>query len=330
MGRRKTKTNKTMGIEALNKRAGQFFPMRKNDINANRCFVIDGMSLAYTAYYAHNLSYKGKSTSIMFGMLDQLKSLMMLYKAHRVIVCWDGERNPKRIELHPGYKAHRNLNMTKRQKRKFKEEIERVKKMIYYLGISQAYNPAVEGDDMVYWVTKKMQNLYKTWIISGDKDFLQLINYDVQVYNPRTKHSHHYSTFYIDNKVEPSQFSDYLCMVGDKSDDIPGYRGIGPVRAASFLSMFKSIKNFIKDENAEFSGVSDKEELEKVWRRNRMLIDLKRFNEKYHTEADLLYIRNKSMPKFRPEKFKAYCLRYGIKTFTFEKFLKPFQDLSNA
>lgn len=328
--RRKTKNN-PMSTTAIDSRARNYLPPQKHDSGAGRCFVIDGMNLAYIAYYSRfGLSSKGKSTAIMFGMLQDIRSLMQLYKAHKVVVCWDGVKHPHRMKILPEYKSHREKDRTPEQRAKFLKEIERTRKLLYYLGIPQAYNKNMEGDDMVYWITNKYVNLYKVWIISGDKDFCQLINYDVQVYNPRTKSSYSTFAFICDNKVEINQYVDYLCLMGDKSDDIPGYYGIGEVRAANFLSKFKSISAFLKDPDAEFSGISDKEKLEQVWKRNRQLIDLRRFNTKHHSEKDITFYRGKSMPKVNEAKFYQLCRKYSLKTFLVPKFITPFEQLQNA
>lgn len=326
MPKKRRITNKR-SIAAISGRAQSFLPPQRHEVGADKCLVVDGMSMAYTAYYAHNLSYKGKSTSIMYGMISQLKSIMAIYPPSKIVVCWDGNKSERRLKWLPEYKSHRAKNMTQKERNRFHKEVARVRKMLYYLGIPQCHNKEIEGDDMVYLVMKRMLNLYKVWIISGDKDFCQLINYDVTVYNPRTKIPYSTFAFICDNKVEIWQYVDFLCMVGDKSDDIPGYRGIGEVRASKLLLQYGSVKNFIKTKGAEFSGVSDKKHLKHICKRNRRLIDLKWYGEKYHSEKDILYYKGKRVPKFQEEKFKAYCRKYGLKTFLFTTFIEPFQKL---
>jgi len=330
---RKRKSKNNYSVSAIEARAKSFLPEKKHGSEVGRCFVVDGMNIAYMAYYAYrSLRFKGRATSIIFGFPMILKGIMTMYKADKVVVCWDGEKHPRRLELLPTYKSHRE-NTKERQdvaKRKdFYKQIDRLRKLLFYLGIPQVHNPKMEGDDAVYWVSKRLQNLYKVWIISGDKDFCQLINYDVSVFNPRTKSTVSTFAFLVDMNVEVHQYVDYLCLVGDESDDIPGYRGIGPVRAAKFLKQFGSIRAYIKNKKADFPGIYDKDALKKLWRKNRELIGLKRFNEEHHTDKDVTYYRGRTMPEYNEVKYAEFCARFNLKTFMFESFKQPFLKLQD-
>lgn len=310
-------------------RAKKLMPEKKESMG--KCLILDGMNLAYASYYAYaKLRAKGKSVSIIFGMPLKVKALIQTEAADKVIICWDGDKHPRRMELLPTYKSHRAEQKDRKDEEKRKDflsQIDRVQKLFYYMGIPQVYNEKMEGDDAVYWVTKRMQNLYNVTIVSGDKDFGQLINRNVSVLNPRNKYSDTWHTFLLDKAVEIHQFVDYLCLVGDDSDDIPGYTGIGPVRAAKFLKIHGSIRAYLKDKNSEFSGMNDKDKLKQIWKRNRELMDLKRFNEKHHSEKDVTYIKDKRMPSFNEKRFTRFCTKYRLKTFLFSTFKAPFLKL---
>lgn len=326
MRKRKSK-DKENSERLITRRAQSFLPKKIHEPGLRRFIVVDGMHLAYRAFYAHQrLQHHGKNTAILFGLPNMLKSLILQEKPCGVIVCWEGCKHPKRLELHPEYKAGRNRD----DRKLIRQGVIRVQKLLYYLGIPQAYNPDMEGDDMVYWVTKRMVNLHPITILSGDKDFKQLVNQDVQVLNPKEKYATDWWPFKIETGVEVNQYIDYLCLVGDESDNIPGYRGIGPVRAKAFLNQWGSIKNYLSDEDYEFSGLNDKDALRELWKKNRMLMDLKRFNEKYWTDKDLTYFKGKRYPKVNEEKFKDFCFKYGLKTFLFKQFIEQFQKLQDA
>lgn len=308
----------------LEKRAQAFFKRKRHDTTTPLCLIIDGMNIAYQAFYAYlKLSHQGKSTSIRFGFPQILKGILQMYKAEKIIVCWDGEKHPKRMELLPNYKGHREKGRDPKARKKFIAEIKSLRYLLKTMGIPQAYNPHMEGDDMIYWVHKTMQPFYRIMIITADKDMHQLINYDTTVYNPRNKIPYSNFAYICDHLVEPYQFVDYLCLVGDTSDDIPGYRGIGPAKASQFFKQFKGIEEYLKS-SKDFAGLVDKEKLKEVWERNRLMLDLKYFNEQYHTPKDILYYKNKRNPIFNEAKFTAYCLKYGLKTMTTETFKRPF------
>lgn len=323
------KSNPKNSNTEIDKRAKVWLPKARN--HSETCLVIDGTNLAYMAYYAYSsLSYKGKSTSMMYGVPTYIKFVMSQYKAAKVIVCWDGKKDPIRIKALPEYKGHREQSKDRKDKKKrkaFLKELDRVRLLLHRLGIPQAYNTEIEGDDMVYWVTKKMQNLYRVVVVSGDKDMHQLINWDVTVYCPRNKTAFTPFAFIVDHQCEISQYVDYLCLVGDKSDDIPGYRGIGPARASSFFRVYKSIQEYLDNKNAEYSGLVDKQKLAEIYKRNRLMIDLKFFNEKYHSANDVTYFKEKRNPKFNEERFNLICSKYNLRTFLTETFKKPFKEL---
>lgn len=323
-----TKT-KVKSVAEVDRRARALLPKAKTNSNTPVCLVIDGMNMAYQAYYAYKrLSHKGKSVSIIYGLPSILKSLLQHYRPEKVVVCWDGEKNPERLKVLPTYKGHREEGRDPIQRKRFYKEIDRVRRLLKYMGIAQAHNPAMEGDDMIYWMTKKMSALYKVVIISGDKDMHQLINYDVSVYNQVKKIPYTPFAFLPDHGCEIHQFVDYLCLTGDDSDDIPGYGGIGPARANKFFMAFKSIKEYLDNPNAEFSGLTDKDRLKEVYERNRLLIDLKYFNEKFHKMKDVKWYKGRQAPTFNEERYNRFCIKWNLKTFQTETFKAPFKKLS--
>ena len=320
----------TPGAKSEMARAEKLLPPKrhKSDGTAEVCLVIDGMNLAYMAYYAHSrLSHKGKSTAILFGLPNIIKSVLQRYKAEKIVVCWDGLKSPHRLELLPGYKGHRELKRDPKQRKRFYKEIEIVKKLLYRMGITQAYDPDIEGDDMVYMVTQKMVKLYRVIIVSADKDFHQLINWDINVYNPRTHLIHAVFAYGAGEGKEIPQLVDYQCLVGDDSDDIPGIRGIGPSRAAKFLQTYYYIDYYLQDTKAVYPGLEDKEKLAKVYKRNKLLIDLALFNKKFLRNKKITYYKKKTSPLFNDEKYRALCLKWRLNSMITENFIKFFNKV---
>src|SRR5690606_3021081 len=126
--------------------------------------------------------------------------------------------------------------------------------------------------------------------------------------------------------LEVAQYKDYLCLIGDKSDDIPGYPGIGEKRASGLLGKFYSIKDYLNS-SVDLPGLTDKDKLRKVYLRNNKMINLRYFNEKYNKKVNITYYKNKDYPKYNEVKYKAYCLKHGLKTSIFPMFLEPFIKL---
>lgn len=318
------KVNFPKGLQYIEAR-GNFLLPKKLDAGSKTCLVVDGMNIAYQAFYAYSkLSHKGKSTSILYGFINILRPVIMRFNPEKVIVCWDGLKHPERMRLLPEYKSHREEKRDPKERKKFLKQIERTRKLLYYLGIAQCYNPEVEGDDMIYLLTKRMTKLYRVNIVSGDKDFKQLINPNVSVYNPRSKYIETLWAFSANNwGVEVPQYKDFLCLVGDKSDDIPGYPNIGEKRAAKLLGQFYTIKDYLESK-IDLPGLTDKDKLRKIYHRNNKLINLAYFNRKFNKHAKILYYRDNSDPEYNGHKYKAYCIKHGLKTSIFPKFLEPF------
>jgi 5'-3' exonuclease len=325
-----TKINYPKGLNYTTQRDTLLLPKRRHEPGSPCCLVIDGMNIAYQAFYAYaKLSYSGKSTSILYGFMNILRPIIQQYSPEKVVVCWDGKKHEARMKKLPTYKSHREKGRDPKQRKKFIKQIERTRRLLHYLGIPQAHNENIEGDDMIYLVTKRLQCLNKVIIVSGDKDFKQLINHDVSVYNPRTKYIENLWAFPAANYgLEVHQYKDYLCLVGDSSDDIPGVKNIGEKRAASLLMKFFTVKQYLES-NLDHLGFQDKESLKKVYLRNNMMINLPYFNRKFNKGAKITYYKKLSQHQFNEAKFKAYCLKWGLKTSIYPKFLEPFIKLGS-
>lgn len=320
----------TPGATDAMKRCHQLLPKPRHNEKTDLCLVVDGMNLAYMAYYAYSkLSHKGKSTSILFGFPQMLRGILQTYRAKKVIVCWDGKKDPNRVALLPGYKLHRLKNRDPKQRKAFLGEIKLLRKLLHRMGIAQAHDPAIEGDDMIYMITRDMQKLYKVIIISGDKDFKQLINWDVSLYNPRKRIVEVPFAFSAGNCCELAQYIDYLCIVGDSSDDIKGIHGIGEGRARAFFQKWYYVKYYLEDDKAEYTGMIDKETVKKIYDRNRAMIDLKYFNEKYLKGVKPKWFRKSSQPSFNEERYDILCNKWNLKLMLTDQFKKTIKSLND-
>lgn len=171
-----------------------------------------------------------------------------------------------------------------------------------------------EGDDfLAYLAIKKFQS-EKMILISSDKDFNQLLSNNLRIYNPRKD-----EMIRMDNCKElfgyhSHETVEYLAMVGDTSDDIPGFPGIGPVKARKILDDGRIEKFIAQSKNKEYL---------QIWKRNEQLIDLFWFVR--HNPLDKLPIKSKK--KFKYEKFKELCIEYSLASFLTNEFIKPFKAL---
>jgi len=297
-------------------------------------FVFDGMNLAHTAFHAYQkLTFKKKSVSMIYGVPEIIRAFLQRYNPQRVVVVWDGDMHPERLHLLPTYKSHRRKNQDPKARSRFIKQIMKVRKILYALGIPQVWNKDIEGDDMMYLVVqrlKKSMDNCKIRVVSGDKDMLQMVDDRVWVEAPRIDSAiNTVALFKAHTSLNfPKQHIDYLCLVGDDSDDIPGYLGIGPVKAREFLDKWGSIEKFLAKKSNIHRGIKRKR-LRRLWKRNRTLIDLEYFCKKQkYTAEDITYYRDKREPLFNEERFITLCKRYGMNKFQMPSFQAPFKKLT--
>lgn len=216
--------------------------------------IIDGSNLAHRAFQKFKAMKgpSGEGTGLMFGFMKILGSYMDKFRPTQVIVCFDTHESKKanfRNNLIEGYKGHRaRLGMDYDD---FNAQTMEVVKLLGYLEIPVVIDHVglgYEADDYVarcaYLYTKGFTKKNPVIIVSSDKDFCQLITKKVKVYNPFRDILISTGTCKKYMNYTPEECVDFLSLLGDKSDDIKGYSGIGEVKARQFLDECGSIKTY--------------------------------------------------------------------------------------
>lgn len=228
-----------------------------------RFVIIDAMALAYKGYFAfinRPLSNsKGEPTSAVFGFLNQLFKIIEDTKPNYIAVAFDSKAKTFRHEMYDKYKSSR-LKMPEDmipQLKRLKEIIEAFKMPLYI-------KDGFEADDLIGTAVKLAEKAgLEAYAITPDKDYVQLITKDIKVVRPGK------STDEIEildeEKVrekyefEPIQMIDYLALIGDSSDDIPGVAGIGPKSATPLIQKYKSVEGIYKHiDEIEKAGIKTK------------------------------------------------------------------------
>lgn len=247
--------------------------------------LIDGENLLHQSFHKfQNLhNSEGEPSGAIFGFFRSLRSLIIRFSASDVYITFDNGHSSIRDELHPGYKSHRiNLDIDYNSLQKQKKII---MEMLSYLKIKYIYDKDkitnYEGDDLLaytllkYLPSKGIKPSNRRFIIiSSDKDFNQLVHKSrIKIYNPRK------DTLISEYNCKelfgytPQETVDYLIMVGDKSDDIKGFKGIGKVKARSILDKYGNIKSFLEEYPCK--------EYQEIYELNRKLIDIPYFLNQY-------------------------------------------------
>jgi DNA polymerase-1 len=206
-----------------------------------KLYLVDVSSMFFRAFYAVrplNTS-KGVPTNAVYGFLSMIVKLLKDIKPDYLAFCFDRPEPSFRKEIYTEYKANRS-----EMPEEMIPQVPYIKKLTEVLGIPIFEKPGFEADDLIGTLTRYGQAQgMQVVIVSGDKDFSQLINDNVIMYDTMKD-----IRFTIEKVIEkwgvhPKHFIDYLAMTGDASDNIPGVRGVGPKGAQKLIEEFGSLEN---------------------------------------------------------------------------------------
>ena len=288
--------------------------------------IVDGNNVQYAAYYAYNglTSRDGKPSSIIFGMPSIVASLVNMLKPTKTTIVWDGKKSTYRLSVLPDYKK-RDKKMDEDQLKNFYHEKSQVQEIFTHLGIRQVHSMEMEADDYIYYLTKKYSKKTNVTIVSNDKDFHQLLSPTVKIWSTSKK------TFISTINCKklfgyaPNQCVDFLSLIGDDSDNIPGLPGVGPKTAQAFLERFGSVHEFLLDPSNKFPRI-DRNLLKEVYERNRRIIDLAWYYRNI-LNSDLKVKLLVRKPEYNPKELKKICRLYDINKFTTPEFYNQFSSL---
>ena len=210
------------------------------------------MSMAYKAYFAFISrplrNSKNQNTSAVYGFLSSLLKILENEKPDYIAVAFDTKEKTFRHDKFPEYKANRQLipdDMI--------YQLDYIKKILQAMDIEIITAPGYEADDIIGTISKtfKSKNVH-SYLVTPDKDFLQLVEDGIYVYKPLKK-SVEDAEIYDTKKVEeeyglkPEQFIDFLALTGDPTDNVPGVKGIGEKTALELIKEFGSLDNIYKN-----------------------------------------------------------------------------------
>lgn len=288
-------------------------------MSRNRILILDGSNLAYRAYHSmKNMRFKGQQTGMQWGFLNILAGMLNRYKNIKSIhVCWDSKgSNPTRVGLLPEYRV-RDKTRLDFDAEGFEFQKKYTMKLLHSLGIPQLIAPQCEADDFIYELVRRGVTKTKRiiTIASGDKDFRQLVDDRVNIHDEK----HGYITTLNFVKlfgVEPYQYADFLCLLGDSSDKIPGVKGIGEVTAKKILNEYPTVPIFLNKQPMHKMA----DAIRKTYPLNRQLINLPYFSQTYGRQK-LIYYKDQRKPKFDIDKYFKICAKFGINKFKERKFI---------
>lgn len=249
----------------------------------NKLLLIDGHNLLFKAFYGvpEKLLSDGRPVQGVIGFIGIMTKVIREAEPTHILVVFDPEEKPSRAELYVRYKQNR-LDFSNKPDREnpFSQLID-IKRAIDSLGIKYVEQPGYEADDMI--ASFATRSNCEVVIASSDTDFLQLVSKSITVFRYHRKKSVLFNEALVRIKygIHPSRFLEYKALIGDKTDNIDGVKGIGPKTAIKVLNGERELTI----------------EEQKLFERNYSLIKL-------NTEVDLPYTMHQLSFSNRFEAFK--------------------------
>lgn len=208
-------------------------------------FIIDASNYLFRSYFAikHMTNQKGQSTNALFGFIRSIEKIIKDFTVENLVVVFDGPNNKvSRTALYADYKGHRE-----RMPEDLVPQLPLAKKYCDLAGIPREEVDNVEADDTMGSIAKWAEKQgYKVYLCSSDKDLCQLVSDHIVVLNTQK------DNLIIDKKgvetiygILPDQMIDFLAIMGDASDNIPGIKGFGEKTAKDLLQQFGSLTNIL-------------------------------------------------------------------------------------
>ncbi len=212
-------------------------------------FLIDGYNLGFRCFYAMpDLSRSdGFPTGALHAFFASLLKLSCMDTPHNTAVFFDKGGSKRHLEIYPEYKANRSSPPDN-----FRRQLPSMKYLCEIFGMESVEREGIEADDLIAGSALKIKrDGGNATIVSADKDFAQLVSPHIRQLlppKPRQKEWTELDAIGVKTKfgVDPKQIPDFLALVGDASDNIPGIEGIGPKTAAKWLKDFGDLPSIIR------------------------------------------------------------------------------------
>ena len=216
-----------------------------------RLFLVDAFALIFRGYYAFiknpRINSKGLDTSAIMGFMNSLLDVIKRERPDHLAVCFDKGGSKARVEAYPAYKANRDETPDA-----IKVAVPYIYDILKAMHIPIMVKEGFEADDVIGTLAKKAEKEgFKTFMVTPDKDFAQLVSDNIFMYRPMFGGG--YETWGIPEVQKkfdierPEQVIDYLGMVGDASDNIPGLPGVGDKTAKKFLAAYGSMEGLLEN-----------------------------------------------------------------------------------
>jgi DNA polymerase-1 len=214
-------------------------------IPENPLILVDGSSYLFRAYHSppHLTNSKGEATGAIYGVINMVKSLLRQFDPSHIVMVFDAKGPTFRNDMYADYKANRPPMPDD-----LRPQIEPIHQIIKAMGLPLISIPGVEADDVIGTLSDRAAKQGRATLIStGDKDMAQLVNEHVTLINTMTDTV--LDSEGVEEKfgVPPELIIDYLALMGDKVDNIPGVPGVGEKTAVAMLQGLGCVDNIYQN-----------------------------------------------------------------------------------
>ena len=220
--------------------------------NNKRLFLLDAYALIFRGYYAFiknpRINSKGFDTSAILGFTNSLVDVIKRERPEYLAVCFDRGGSKSRSEIYTDYKANRDETPEA-----IKLGLPYIEKILTAMHIPIIVKEGFEADDIIGTLAKKAEKKgFKIFMVTPDKDFAQLVSDNIFMYRPARMGNEIeiWGVPEVQEKFQvekPEQVIDYLGMMGDSVDNIPGLPGVGDKTAKKFLAEYGSMENLLNN-----------------------------------------------------------------------------------
>lgn len=292
--------------------------------------LIDANAIGYSEHNATKLSSGGMQTQAIFGFTKKVSAFKEQFPDYRHLVLWDGKAQ-WRYDLYPGYKGNRESDQKKKESREaYKVQRPHIARILNALGIDQIRAHRDEADDLAGSFARDLTRKpdHKVVLVTGDGDWLQLVQPNVDWYDPRKDGKWVTHKDFTDKTgyLGARQFLEGKALQGDISDTINGVGGLGEKYAAELIAEHGSVEEFLKKVDAGYMPRLKREqnlaspEGREIFRRNMRLMNL--IDAPKPNREDITIVRG----RYDEAAFKELCARYAFHSILrgFDRFIQPF------
>lgn len=210
--------------------------------NGNNLLLVDSNNVSYR--FIRRANYNDYSAEY----IRTITSLAKSYNACRTIAAFDFGKSYYRMAMYDEYKGNRNDDDLSEEEKEKKQEFFNVLNMLpEQLPCDVAKYRGVEADDIITYLVENLKDKYDhIWIVSSDKDLIQLVDYNVSIFNIFSRKEITIDSLHETLDIEPDEYMLSRIIEGDKGDNIIGIDGIGPKRAQTLAKQYKTLDKLLK------------------------------------------------------------------------------------